>query len=387
LEKLAITIFLLNPVYVAFFWAIVLHIPGDERNRARSFLGKLMIVAFVNYLSHFFFFEKMYDIYIWLDCFYHLASLSLYPMFYIYARLLVADEKLSFRKHYRYFVAPVFVFVALAAGYIMMEYEKDYYFISEVLYGVSSGEPELRYMQLILNLERIIFIGQALVYAYLITTIIIRHHKMLRDRYSSTEKMTVRWVQIFNITLFLSVLASSALTVIGRTSFVDSPLRLLFPSIIFSVVLFSLGALGNYQKQVIVRESNETSDPPEAIDARIPPKLKEELIAFFENRNAFLDKDLTIWDVAEKLGTNRTYVSRIINRDFGLTFSAFVNRYRIAYIKRLLDENPNYPADDLADIGGFGSPTSLYRAFLTAEKISMSEYRKLLKINNLDSTA
>lgn len=382
MKELAVSILLLTPVYVALFWAIVLHIRDrGVKNRARNFLGKFMAVAFVTYISHFFYFHKIYDVYIWLDCFYHLGSLSLYPLFYVYVRLLVVDERPSLRKHFRYFIAPVTIFVAMAVGYIVMEYEKDYYFISQVLYGMSSGDPQVRYMQFLLKLERIIFIVQAIIYVYLISVLTVRHHKLLWERYSSTEHLTIRWVQVLNFTLFISVFATTIMTIMGRVSFLDSPLKLSFPTVTLAVLVFIIGVLGNKQKQVIVRESNDNSDLPEVIDARIPLKLKDELVGFFESLHPFLEKDLTIWDVAEKLGTNRTYVSRIINRDFGQTFTAFVNSYRIAYIKKILDANPNYPAEDLAEIGGFGSTTSLYRAFMMAEKISMSEYRKLLRSN------
>jgi AraC-like DNA-binding protein len=381
LKEQADIILLLTPVYVALFWGIVLHIRGDEKNRARNFLGKFMAVAFVTYISHFFFFQKIHDVYIWLDCFYHLGSLSLYPMFYVYVRLLVVDERTSFRKHLKFFAAPLAVFVAMAVGYIVMEYEKDYYFISQVLYGMSSGDLQVRYMQLLLKLERVIFIGQAILYVYLIAKLTVRHHKLLWERYSSTEHLTIRWVQVLNYTLFISVLATTVFHIMGRISFLDSPVKLAFPTLTISVMVFILGVLGNKQKQVIIRELNDNSDLPEVVDAKILPKLKEELVGFFENELPFLDKDLTIWDVAEKLGSNRTYVSRIINRDFGQTFTAFVNSYRVAFIKKMLDENPNYPAEDLAEIGGFGSTTSLYRAFLTAEKISMAEYRKLLRLS------
>ena len=341
-----------------------------------------MTVAFVTYLSHFFYFHKMYDVYIWLDCFYHLGSLSLYPLFYVYTRLLVVDERPSLRKHFRYFIAPLVIFVAMAIGYIIMEYEKDYYFISEVLYGVSSGDPEVRYMQFLLQLEKFVFITQAIIYVFLISRLTVRHHKLLWERYSSTEQLTIRWVQIFNYTLFISVLATAVFHLMGRISFIDNPAKLAFPTLTLAVIAFILGNLGNNQKQVIIREPDDVLDAPEAIDELINPKLKEELVSFFETRHAYLDRDLTIWDVAEKLGSNRTYVSRIINKDFGQTFTAYVNSYRIAYVKRLLEGNPNYSADDLAEMSGFGSGSSLYRAFMAEEKVSLKDYRLLLKSNH-----
>ena len=392
MDRLAVTIILLTPIYVVFFWSLVLHLPGEENNRARTFLGKFMVVAFVTYMAHFFYFHRMYDIYIWLDCFYHLGSLSLYPLFYVYVRLLVVDERPSLRKHLKFFLAPFAIFIAMSIGYMVMEYEKDYYFISHILYGMSSGDPQVRYMQFLLQLERLVFIGQAIIYVFLTAKLTMRHHKLLWERYSSTEHMTIRWVQVLNYTLFISVLATSVFQIMGRASFLHSPVKLAIPALTLAVLVFIIGALGNNQKQILIREPNDIPESPEAIDAKIPPKLKEEIVSYFEMKQAYLERELTIWDVAEKLGTNRTYISRIINKDFGLTFSAFVNRYRIAYVKKLLDDKPDYPVDDLAEICGFGSGSSLYRAFLAEEGTSLKDYRKLLRTdypdnNNKDATS
>lgn len=379
MERTITTILLLNPVYVALFWSIVLNLREEGKNRARSFLGKFMIVAFVTYMSHFFFFHRLYDIYIWLDCIYHLGSLSLYPMFYVYTLLLIGDERPSFRKHLRYFIAPLIVFLALSAGHIIMGHEKSFYYVSELLYGSDSHEQVFRYMQFVLKLDRIIFVIQASVYVSLIAVKTTRHHRLLWERYSSTEHMTLKWIQGLNYTLFISVLATTVFQIMGRISFVDNPLKLAIPTLTISVLVFILGVLGNRQKQVIIRESNDNRESAEVIDAKMPPRLKDELVTLFEKRQVYLEKDLTIWDVAERLGSNRTYVSRIINRDFRLTFSAFVNNHRVECAKRLLDKSEDSSAEELADSSGFGSANSLYRAFRASEKGSLAEYRRTLK--------
>ncbi len=106
----------------------------------------------------------------------------------------------------------------------------------------------------------------------------------------------------------------------------------------------------------------------------IPVKLKEDLVGLFERGKVYLDKDLKIWDVSGQLGTNRTYVSRIINKEFGQNFSTFVNGYRVAHAKTLICTKKNYSVEEIADLSGFGSVNSLYRAFLAAG-VSLKEYR------------
>jgi AraC-like DNA-binding protein len=145
-----------------------------------------------------------------------------------------------------------------------------------------------------------------------------------------------------------------------------------------------MGVMVNYQKPVILRRDSEP-EVEEVPDDKIPPRLKDDLIALLEKRHVYLDKDLTIWDLTEKLGTNRTYVSRIINKDFGLTFTVFVNNYRVDHAIRLLNGDKHYTVEEIAEMSGFGSANSLYRAFLAKEGTSLTQYRSGLPNNNRHS--
>ena len=372
------TVLLLTPVYVTLFWAIILHLYQKESNAPKLFLGKLMIVSFILYLSHFFYFQKLSEVYIWIDCFYVLASLSVYPMYYIYTRLLTRDCELSFRTHSVYFIAPFIVFIAMAAGYIIMDDEQELLYITEVIYGNRHPGGILGWMYGIYVAEKIVFIVQIFIYAFLTFRLITRYQELLDERYSFSENIRLRWVQVFNVTLFITSSSSIISVIMGREAFVDNPARLIFPSFVFSTVLFIMAVLGNRQKPVEIIDCEESIDD-EFVDDKIPAKLREYLISLFEKEQMHLDKDLTIFDVTEKLGTNRTYVSRIINTEFGLNFATFVNNYRVEHAKRLLKEGKCAHLEEVAELSGFGSINSLYRAFLLKERISIPQYRKTIK--------
>jgi AraC-like DNA-binding protein len=372
------TILLLNPVYVTFFWAVVLHLNRRRKDEPRLFLGKFMILAFVIYLSHFFYFHELYDAYIWLDCFYNFASLSVYPAYFIYVLLLTRDDRFSLRKHGRYFIAPAIIFVAMAIGYIVMNDEQEAMYIREVIYGKLGGTGIMRYMNVVSITEKLVFVTQILIYLFLSFREIRTHTKQLLNSYSFTENRSLLWVQVMNITFFLTSLASIAIAIIGRERFLENSGMLLFPSVIFSVMLFTIGLLGNTQKAVLL-EKYDSMDHTGEEDERIPARLKNELVALFEADHLHLNKDLTIWDLTGKLGTNRTYVSKIINNEFGLNFASYVNYHRVIHAKKLLHENRQIITDELAELSGFGSVASLYRAFLAAEKVSLPQYRRNLR--------
>lgn len=82
------TLLFISPLYVTLFWLIVLNTNADKNSPPRAFLGKFMIFASVVYFSHFLFFASLKELYVWVDAFYQYASLMVYPLYYIYFRLL-----------------------------------------------------------------------------------------------------------------------------------------------------------------------------------------------------------------------------------------------------------------------------------------------------------
>lgn len=68
--------------------------------------------------------------------------------------------------------------------------------------------------------------------------------------------------------------------------------------------------------------------------------IEEQLISLFEQEQIYRKFDLRLEDVACRIGTNRTYVSAVINQKFGMNFLHYVNGYRIReaqYLMRTTD--------------------------------------------------
>jgi len=370
-------ILLLNPVYITLFWAIVLNLYPRRGNEPKRFLGKFMIVAFVVYLSHFFFFLKLHNLYIWIDSFYNFASLAVFPLYYIYVLLLIRDRRFSWKLHGRYLIASATIFILVAIGYIRMDAETQLNYVILVQHGISYTGKGIRYMEAVTFMAKIVFISQVIIYVIRSYRLTSKHNREISDYYSNLESRRLGWVQVFNLLLFLVSASSSVVALIGRENFQGSNLYLLFPSLVFSVLLFWVGFLGNTQKAVHTEFQNVTVLPPS--EEKIPDRLKEELLNLFEKKQYYLNKDLKIWDVSGHLATNRTYVSRIINQEFGQNFCSFVNSYRIEHAKKLLSSKKSYSIEEIADLAGFGSVNSLYRAFIASEKIPLKQYRSSLK--------
>lgn len=95
-------------------------------------------------------------------------------------------------------------------------------------------------------------------------------------------------------------------------------------------------------------------------------------------KDNFLTKD----KVAEMLGTNRTYLSRIINEQSKLSFTHYVNHFRIEEAIRLLSDPKNdTPLKAISADLGFNSISTFYNLFQSAVGMTPSQYRnKVLEL-------
>ena len=93
-------------------------------------------------------------------------------------------------------------------------------------------------------------------------------------------------------------------------------------------------------------------------------ELAERIDALLEQTQLYLDPQLNVSQIASELDVNSAVVSLTINRYFGMSFRALINKYRIADVKtKLLDENNNASVISLALESGFNSEASFYRVF------------------------
>ena len=96
-----------------------------------------------------------------------------------------------------------------------------------------------------------------------------------------------------------------------------------------------------------------------------------------QNDQVYKNSLFTRGEMAELLGTNRTYLSQTINEQTGLTFTHYMNKYRIEEARRILaDPQDDTPIKAIAADLGFSSVTTFYTLFKAAVQMSPDQYRK-----------
>ncbi|MCW3161909.1 helix-turn-helix domain-containing protein [Chryseobacterium oryctis] len=112
-------------------------------------------------------------------------------------------------------------------------------------------------------------------------------------------------------------------------------------------------------------------------------KIYNEIIFLFENDNIYLNSNFTISKLAEALDTNVSYVSRTLNLIAGSNFNTFLNKYRIEYIKKLMqnDDYDRYKLTYLYTQAGYKNQSTFNKVFKDFEGVTPTEYIQNLKEN------
>ena len=110
-------------------------------------------------------------------------------------------------------------------------------------------------------------------------------------------------------------------------------------------------------------------------------RIYTEAVRLMEEEKLYCSQKFTREDFIERLGTNRTYLSRIIRERSGMNFSQWINSYRIKEAIRILGnkDRPDYPINQLYADVGFGSPTPFFKLFQETTGLTPSAYRKQLQ--------
>jgi len=100
-------------------------------------------------------------------------------------------------------------------------------------------------------------------------------------------------------------------------------------------------------------------------------KVAEEIKLYFELKRIveadklYLNPDLTLQDVADRLRTNTKYLSQVINHHVSSNFQTFINGYRVQEVKKKMLDNAyeNLTLFSIALQCGFKNKSTFYKVF------------------------
>ncbi|MDL2312377.1 helix-turn-helix domain-containing protein, partial [Bacteroidales bacterium OttesenSCG-928-B11] len=377
------------PMFTCAFWALTLAVDANHRTRARNMLMVFMSVATIHFLGQTIYCYHDYRLTTNYDAVYTLATALVFPVYYLYLRVLTDSKKLNFKSSW-ILLPSILLFASYLIVFLLMSPVESDIFCRHILYK----EPVETEITALINIQRINVILLAVLFNIQIPFVawfgvkrIINYRRLLSEYYSNPDEKLIAPVKSLMYCFVITAVASIAFNSIGRHFFTQNSIGWVWvASASFVTLLYSVGFVGFRQQFSIddMVKDIDTSDKNEIMSNDLPGQensdrmkiLENKLIQTVKEKELYLKPNLKISDVAADLCTNRAYISRIVNQQLNLSFSDFINGYRVEYAKKLLETNPAIDNNTLAASAGFGSTLSMQRVFQQFENISLKEYRK-----------
>ena len=198
-------------------------------------------------------------------------------------------------------------------------------------------------------------------YAWMIVVIgyvkMKRYLSYVRKNYSNIDDIDVSWLKpVFAFAIV------SQLAWLFTSLFATVTMDIIYYISIILLWLMVLHYSWNFRPIVVEQEQEQPQNIHRNPSSAIVEGVLERIV---EEQQLYLVKNLTLTDLAEAMGTNRTYVSNYLSQVRGQTFYDYINQIRIEKKSvPLLREHPEYTLDYVANESGFASISTFRRAFL-----------------------
>ena len=310
------------------------------------------------------------------------------PLVYLYA-LAASDRSWRFQKRTLIHFVPVAITtLAFSPYYFMSGAEKlammDRWIAGDVPLQLAILDP-FKYVS-------------GLGYSIATVMYLRRHRRQVEHSYSNIERVNLTWLMTLTVAAFGIWLLATSLKIAGVAGMV----RDVHISLAMALLVYAIGYLGLRQPEVFRYETAEypVPKPVAIVQPPAPPpdepepsasryersglsdveahRLKTSLLAIMDAERPWRDSELTLADLAERLGSTPHKLSEVLNSEVGQTFYDFVNGYRVREVQRRIKagEARALKMLALAMDAGFASKSTFNQAFKKHTSQTPSDFRQ-----------
>ncbi|WP_192877700.1 two-component regulator propeller domain-containing protein [Arenibacter hampyeongensis] len=174
------------------------------------------------------------------------------------------------------------------------------------------------------------------------------------------------------------------LDIVVRANFMDKNIVKIGIAVLFLMsLIFGMLAFKKHKSRVQSKEINpKIKKSHKPIDPNLEvenlEKIKE-LNLLMDMDKVYLDSELGLAQLAEKIEVSTNHLSLLLNDYIGKNFYDYINHYRVEEVKKRL-KDPNYQKQTLSSIGGdcgFNSKSAFNRIFKNLTGKTPSEYQSM----------
>lgn len=202
-------------------------------------------------------------------------------------------------------------------------------------------------------------IGIIIIFIIYFVYMLVKYNRWLNENYADLDHKEVWQSLLFAVVLFI-------IYQIYATNPGDMSREYLSQVNTLIIIVFLLWRVETLQELEVKEEDEEKETTNAAIPTNIFTNIGTMLQTRCEATQLYLQHDLSLTQLGEAIGTNRTYLSQYFAQQ-GITYNAYVNRLRITHFEQLYRENVEaqrtFTAQQLALKCGFRSYSTFAAAF------------------------
>ena len=342
------------------FLAVALLRPVQNRNANRA-LAALLVIAVGVFTPWLIGFAGFYDKWRWLSFAPFSITLAIAPLFYLYVNGLtrgVLPERALLH------LAPAalqFGYLALCFVALRQPFKNEWLSTQSDIYGFLTGAG--------------VIVG-CVHYGLKCQYLLRRYRTRLAQERSDDHRYAAEWISrsIGALFIFLTLFAAyevwNLFDPLGYRGLMGLYLGVAAFALYLAVEGWRHAALA-FPKMELAAQPEASA--PEARDWSVQGIQWAEAV---RNARWHADPELSLADLARRLGTNTNYLSRALNEGLGVNFATFINGLRSDNVASLIRAGDRRDLLDLALEAGFSSKASFNRAFAARFGVSPSAYRR-----------
>jgi AraC-like DNA-binding protein len=205
-----------------------------------------------------------------------------------------------------------------------------------------------------------------------------------RQREKKVDPQIVKWQRNMMLLNFAYVLGY-LLFAVGRLKLFSSTISIYTQIYLMSFIILYVGYIAYVQPRVFSKkflfgELTLLKYQKSGLTTSFSEELKEQLLMLLIEEKVFKQSNISLGELAQRLGTTRHNISQVINQHFGMNFFHLINKYRIEEAKAILksDEERNLNIIDVAYDVGFNNKVTFNKAFKEQTNMTPSGYLKSL---------
>ena len=359
MEHLKISLLISSFVLPFLLSLTIFWVAGKDVSKKIMALG--LFNTFFVFLANYFYFQKMFGQYSYIHSLHIAAVLWLFPLIFLYVKSIVGE---NIKKNLWHLLPGVIMgCISALLFYGLLNQQERVFYLSNYRTGIEFSALKLKAISVFRMVDVFLIIAQIVYYSIALIRIPKKYDSVLMQEYSNIENFSINWLYWFN-GAFVLVGILSILFYVVNPFHTDNELFLVLFLFFISAFIWIIGIWSFKQKKP--RFQPDVIHVSTSLLANAAQNNEDVLVAtllkYFEDDRPYLNPELSLTSVCKQVGTNRTYLSNIINNRFKMNFNAFVNQYRVKYILNYQKMNPSATYPVLMEVGGFGSVSSLKRA-------------------------